>query len=262
MPSLRTVIADDEPPARRRLRSMLAPHPDFEVVAECCNGLEAVEAVESHRPDVLFLDVDMPGIDGIQVLESIPGGAVGAVVMVTAYDEYAVAAFEHHALDYVLKPLDADRLERTVARVRARLAERSAAALGADALQRLAAAYRAGSGPGAGRPVRRILLRSAGKITVLPVEEIDWIEADGYYARLHAGARTHLYRASLATLEQQLDPDEFVRIHRSTIVRVSRVRELEPYFHGEYTVVLADGTRLKLSRTYRAKLQAALGEEL
>ena len=262
MASLRTVIADDEPPARRRLRSVLAAHPDFEVVAECCNGLEAVEAVEAHRPDVLFLDVQMPGIDGIQVLESLPEGAVGAVVLVTAYDEYAVAAFEHHALDYVLKPLDPVRMERTAARVRARLAERSAAALGTDALHRLAAAYRAGSGPGGARPVRRILLRSAQKISVLPVEEIDWIEADGYHVRLHAGARTHLHRASLATLEQQLDPDEFVRIHRSTIVRVARVREMEPYFHGEYTVVLADGTRLKLSRTYRAKLQAALGEEL
>jgi two-component system LytT family response regulator len=232
---LRALVADDEPLARRRLRALLAQEPDFTVVAESGNGPETVEAVHAHAPDVLFLDVQMPGASGIEVLEALGPVGVGAVVLVTAFDDYAVAAFEHHALDYVLKPVDEDRFRATVGRAGA---------------------------PGGERYLSRILVRSGQKVTVVDVGDVDWVQAEDDYLALHAGSRTHLYRGTMGALEERLDPAQFARIHRSTIVRLSRVRELEPYFHGDYSVTLLDGTRLRLSRTYRARFQAAFGQTL
>lgn len=260
---LRVVVADDEPLARRRMRSLLARDGGVEVVAECASGPEAVEAVGAHRPDVLFLDVQMPGMTGVQVMETLGARAVPAVVFVTAYDEHAVRAFEHHALDYLLKPVDDARFERTLARVRERLAERRASSL-SDHLLRLLAEREAAPPPAAEPPrhLSRIVLKSTGKIQFLEVAEVDWVEADGDYLKLHTARGTHLLRSTMAELERQLDPAEFVRIHRSTLVRLARVKELQPYFHGEYVVILHDGTRLKLSRSYRERLQAALGQSL
>jgi two-component system LytT family response regulator len=207
---------------------------------------------------VLFLDVRMPGADGIEVLEAVGPDAVGAVVLVTAFDDHAVAAFEHRALDYVLKPVDEDRFNATLARVRERLAEQRAARLGDDAL-RLMQAY--GREDNAGeRSLSRIVVRGTQKTTIVEVSEIDWIEANGDYLALHTGRDVHLYRSTLSALEQRLDPRDFVRIHRSTIVRIGRIRQLEPYFHGDCFVTLRDGERLRLSRTYRARVQAALGQ--
>lgn len=259
---LRALVADDEPLARRRLRALLAQEPDFTVVAESSNGPETVEAVHAHAPDVLFLDVQMPGASGIEVLEALGPAAVGAVVLVTAFDDYAVAAFEHHALDYVLKPVDEDRFRATVGRVRERLRQHRAASLTEEALRGLAESYRRAGSAGAERYLSRILVRSGQKVTVVDVGDIDWVQADDDYLALHAGSRTHLYRGTMGALEDRLDPARFVRIHRSTIVRLSRVRELEPYFHGDYSVTLLDGTRLRLSRTYRARFQAAFGQTL
>lgn len=255
---LRAVIADDEPLARRRLRALLHEDGGVQVVAECANGLEAIAAVGEHQPDVVFLDVQMPGATGIEVLEALGPEPGRAVVLVTAYDEYAIAAFEHHALDYVLKPVDEDRFRATLARVRGRLGERRAASLGTEALRQLAAAV--GAAPGASPYLSRLLIRSTQKVTVVDLAEVDWIEAEGDYLRLHTPARAHLYRGTIAALEERLDPAEFVRIHRSAIIRVSRVKEMEPGFHGDFTITLTTGARVKLSRTYRARLHAALGE--
>ena len=256
---LRAVIADDEPLARRRLRALVEEDGGVQVVAECANGLEALAAVGQHEPDVVFLDVQMPGATGIEVLEAMTPGSAGAVVLVTAFDEYAVAAFEHHALDYVLKPVDADRFRATLGRVRERLRERRAASLNADALRQLALA----AGPAGGSPyLSRLLIRSTQKLTVVDLAEVDWIEAEGDYLRLHTPGRSYLYRGTIGALEERVDPAEFIRIHRSTIVRLARIKELEPGFHGDYTVTLTTGDRLRLSRTYRARLQDALGDRV
>jgi two-component system LytT family response regulator len=264
MPAMRVVLADDEPLARARLRSLLSRHEDVEIVAECANGPEVVAAVEAHRPNVLFLDVQMPGQSGVEVVQAIGPRAVCAVVFVTAYDEHAVRAFEQHALDYVLKPVDDERFERTLERVRERLAERSASAL-TESVLRLLGQQQVGSArpPATSSPYpARLLLRSTDRLSFVDVAAVDWVEADGDYVRLHTGKSSHLLRSTLSALEAQLDPAVFVRIHRSTIVRLARVREFQPYFHGEYVVLLHDGTKLKLSRSYRDRLQTVLGQPL
>jgi len=246
-PELRAVIADDEALARRRLRTLLAQESDVTVVAEAANGPEAIDVVREHSPDVLFLDVRMPGATGIDVLETLGPESVGAVVLVTAFDEYAVAAFEHHALDYVLKPVDEDRFRATVARVRERLRQQRSARLTDETLRVLAQVLPRAGGSRGEPYLTRIVVRSDRRTTIVDVADIDWVETRGDYLALHAGSDVHLHRGTLGTLEQRLDPAEFVRIHRSTLVRLSRIRELEPYFHGDYAVTLQDSTRLRLS---------------
>lgn len=259
---LRAIVADDEPLARRMLVAMLAREPDIVVVAESDNGLETIDAVVAHEPDVLFLDVRMPGANGIEVLEALGPGAVRAVVLVTAFDDYAVAAFDHHALDYVLKPVDEDRFLATLERVRERLRQHRAATLVEETLASLAQWYRRADDGIRDPYLSRVVVRSRGKARVVDVTEIDWIEAADDYVKLHVGPHVHLLRSSLSALEKRLDPAEFGRIHRSTIVRLSRVKEMEPYFHGDYSITLVDGSRLRLSRTYRASFQAALGHTI
>jgi two-component system LytT family response regulator len=258
---LRVIVADDEALARRGLCRLLAQEPDFVVIAETGNGIATIDAVRTNAPDVLFLDVRMPGANGIEVIEAIGPDAAGAVVLVTAFDDYAVAAFEHHALDYVLKPVDEDRFRTTVARVRERIRQQRAARFTDDTLRALMEAHQRASDPPDPYP-SRIVVRNAGKTTIVEVSDIDWFEAAGDYVALHTGATVHFHRTTMSALEQRLDPAEFVRIHRSTLVRISRVRELQPFFHGDHCVILRDGTRMRLSRTYRARLQAALGQRL
>jgi two-component system LytT family response regulator len=254
---LRVVIADDEALARRRLRSLLAQEADIGEVVETVNGPDTIDVVRGQATDVLFLDVRMPGADGIEVLEAIGPGVIGAVVLVTAFDDYAVAAFEHHALDYVLKPLDEDRFRTTLARVRERLFEQRTARLHADTLQALVQTFRRAEL--AGEPyLSRIVVHTAGKKTIVNVADIDWVEANGDYLALHTVKDVFMHRGTLGALEQRLDPAEFVRIHRSTLVRISHIQQLEPYFHGDHCLTLRDGTRLRLSRTYRARVQAVL----
>ena len=259
---LRIVVADDESLARRMLTTLLAGERDAVVVAECDNGPGTIEAVRAHAPDVLFLDVRMPGASGIEVLEQLGPAAVRAVVLVTAFDDYAVAAFDHHALDYVLKPVDANRFRATMQRVRERLREHRSATLAEAALKDFAHAYGAAGGEPRGEYLARLVIRSTRSVTVVDVADVDWVEADDDYLKLHTGARVHLVRGTLSALETQLDPAAFVRIHRSTIIRISRVKKLVPYFHGDYSVRLIDGTRLRLSRSYRARLSAVLGTTL
>jgi len=258
--SLRVVVADDEPLARRMLLGLLRTEPGLAVVAECTNGPEAIAAVRAHAPDVLFLDVRMPGCSGLEVLEALGPQAVRAVVFVTAFDDYAVAAFDHQALDYVLKPVNDDRFRDTVRRVRERLREGRSAQ--EETFRELVRALRPEHLRPEERFLARFVVRSSKSFVIVETADVDWIEADDDYARLHVGPRTHLVRETLNALEKQLDPSVFVRIHRSVIVRVSHVKELLPAAHGDYVVRLSDGTKLRLSRSYRDRLGAALGTTL
>jgi two-component system, LytTR family, response regulator len=233
-----TVVVDDEPLARANIVSLLRTDPEILVLRECSSGADAAKVVRELRPSLLFLDVQMPGCDGFGVLEALGADVPPAVVFVTAYNQYALKAFEAEALDYLLKPYDNARFFRVLSRAKALLARR----------------------PAEHRRFERIMVRSAGRVSFLRAEEIDWIEAADYYSCLHVGARTHLLRRSMAELERDLEAERFCRIHRSTIVNLARVRDLCSDIGGEYEVVLRDETRLKVSRGYREKLQAAIQE--
>jgi two-component system LytT family response regulator len=234
---IRTLIVDDEPLARSNLSVLLRIDSDVEIVGECGSGTEAVAEIRNARPDLVFLDVQMPECDGFDVLELLGNNIPPAIVFVTAYDQYALRAFEAGALDYLLKPFDNVRFERTLDRVK----------------QRIQAAR------GIPRKLERLVLKSAGQVSFVKVAEIDWIEAADYYACLHVGTKSHLLRRSMAELEEDLDPFVFCRIHRSNIVNLDRVRGLKLNEDGEYDVLLESGTRLRLSRRYRKDLQARLG---
>jgi len=272
---IRALIVDDEAIARRRLRRLCGREGDVEVIGECAAGREAVTAVAEHAPDVLFLDVQMPELDGFGVLAALrevtTPERTPAVVFVTAYDEHAVRAFDVHAADYLLKPVEPERFRVAVARVRERLGEADAARRHAQLVAILGAGAggsRAAPPPapvgvpvasGAPRYRERLLAKVDGRMYFVRAADIDWVEADGNYVRLHVGREAHLIRETMADLERDLDPVTFARIHRSTIVNLDRVREMQPWFSGEYVVILHDGTRLKLSRWYRDRLEARLG---
>ena len=253
---IRTVIADDEAPARRTLRLLLSADPEITVVAECASGPETLAALRAQRPDLVFLDVQMPGATGLEVIEALRGDASPRVVFATAHAEHALRAFDVAAVDYLLKPFDDDRFARAVERAKDAVRERQALAL-ARRLGALVANPE--PPPGSERPLERIAVRESGSVHLVPVEEIDWIGAQDYYAELHAGARSYLVREALRSLERRLDPRRFARIHRAAIVNVTRVRKLEPTTHGEWSVVLRDGQTLRLSRTHRESLGALLG---
>ncbi len=253
--AIRTVIADDEAPGRRTLRLLLAADPEIEIVAECASGPETLAALRAQQPELVFLDVQMPGGTGFDVLEALRGEAAPRVVFATAHAEHALRAFEVAAVDYVLKPFDDERFARALERAKDAVRERQALALA----RRLGAVMGRPEPPaGSERPLERIAVREGGSVHLVPVDEIDWIGAQDYYAELHAGARSYLVREALRSLERRLDPRRFVRIHRAAIVNVTRVRKLEPATHGEWSVVLRDGQTLRLSRTHRESLGALL----
>ncbi|HEV8357248.1 MAG TPA: LytTR family DNA-binding domain-containing protein [Gemmatimonadales bacterium] len=264
MAEIRALIVDDEPLARRGIRQLLAPYPDIAVVGECRDGREAVRALETLAPDLVFLDVQMPGLDGFGVLRAREGRRLPWVVFVTAHDEYAVRAFEAHALDYLVKPLARGRFDATIERVRERIRLAEAADLAARLAALLAAAATheaAGPPPVAGRAgagARRIAIPTGGGQLLVDPEEIDWIEARDYYAGIHAAGRRHLVRESLASLERRLDPAEFARVHRSALVRLDRVRELRATDGGDSVAILVDGTEVPVSRRRRERLAASL----
>ena len=247
--TLTALVVDDEPVARRRLKALLRDEPTVNVVGECGDGEEALDAIRRVAPELVFLDVQMPGLDGFEVIEALGPKACPAVIFVTAYDEYALEAFEVHAVDYLLKPFDRARLHAAIERAHA-------LALGGDLGRRLGALV---AGVAASRPLKRLLVKSGGRVYFVRVEEIDWIEATGHYLRLHVGSESHLLRATVASVEARLDPERFARIHRSTIVNVERVKEMHPAFHGDFVVTLRSGTQLDCSRTYAQRLQRSLG---
>jgi two-component system, LytTR family, response regulator len=261
-PRIRTLIVDDEPTARRGVRLMLANDRMIEVVGEAANGFEAVELIRREQPDLVFLDVQMPGCDGFQVLEKIGRASAPAVIFVTAYDEHALQAFEVNAVDYLLKPYDDERFNSAVARGKEAVRRRSVEADNSRLNQLMEFLQ---SRMGVQIPVEppeesrdRILIKSSGDIYFLKAEEIDWIEAEGDYMKFHAAGRSHLMRETMARLETRLDPKRFIRIHRSTIVNIDRLRKLSPSFAGEYAVILEDGTKLKLSRGYHDRIAVLL----
>ena len=250
---IRTLIVDDEPLGRERIRALLARDPEIEVVEECPDGRRAVAAIERSRPDLVFLDVQMPEMDGFAVLEAIAGDRMPAIIFVTAYDRYAVQAFEVHALDYLLKSFDRDRFEAALERAKQEIHRSKTGVLNerlAGLLEDLQAKQ---------KRLTRLVVKSGGRIVFLRVDEIDWVEAADNYARIHAGRESHLIRETLQSLEGRLNPEQFLRIHRSTLVNLDRIRELQPIFHGDYVVKLNDGTELTLSRSYREKLLEPLG---
>jgi two-component system LytT family response regulator len=253
MEPIRTLVVDDEPAARAAVRALLAADAEIAVVGECADGAEALEAVRAQRPDLLLLDVQMPEMDGFTLLHQLDDAELPVVVFVTAHDRYALEAFEVHAVDYLLKPYDDARFRAALAHAKQQV--RRGRLDGAHGLRRFLGGLPAGEGP----YLKRLVTRAAGRIGIVAVEQVDWIEADGDYARIHAGRDVHPLRETMKLLEARLDPARFVRIHRSIIVNVERIKELQPYFRNEYVAVLHDGTRLKVSRGCRPHLERALG---
>ena len=255
--SIRVIIVDDEPLAREGMRGFLSEEPDIEIVAECSSGIEALEAIEAESPELVFLDIQMPELDGFGVLEALEPDETPAIIFITAHDEYALRAFDVFALDYLLKPLERSRFEQVLERARLQL---SGDGLG-DLRKRMVGLIEDLAGQRS-TPLDRLVVKSRGRVHLLKVSEIDWIGADGNYARLHVGEDDHLVRDTMTALERRLDSGQFVRIHRSTIVNLDRIKEIQPWFKGELMVILTDGEQLPLSRKYRKVLQERLGQHL
>lgn len=264
--TLRTLIVDDEPLARRGLRLRLAGETDIDIIGECTNGEEAVRVIVAEKPDLVFLDVQMPGLDGFGVLRRLPLSNLPMVVFVTAFDHYAIGAFEASAVDYLLKPVEEARLSQALFRVREQAQARAASEQRDQLLELLGSvtgrpelsledALAAGAAlPDSRRPVR-LAIRDGGKTVLVEETDIDWIDAAGDYMCIHAKGDTHILRGTLRELEAKLDADRFARIHRSTIVNIARVRELRPHINGEYFLTLDGGHEVKLSRSYRDQLR-------
>ena len=277
--TMRVLIVDDEPIARRRLSRLLRLEDDVEVVDEVGSGRDAVAAIREAKPDLVFLDVQMPDIDGFGVVAELGNEQLPAIIFVTAYNEYAVKAFDVNAIDYILKPFDPDRFRSAFARARTHLEQKSSAeagrrikalleeVLGEERAQALAAGAGNGNGHGKAAPVAapqrtrhldRLMVKHDGRVYFVKVSDVDWFEAAGNYVRVHVGRVSHLIRETMHGIESQLDPNQFARIHRAVIVNLDRIRELQPWFAGDYIVILRDGRQLKLSRTYREALQARM----
>jgi two-component system LytT family response regulator len=252
----RVLIADDEPLARERLKMLLANEEGVELAGECDTGPAAVAAIHKLKPDLVFLDVQMPGGTGFDVIQSVGAERMPPVVFVTAYDRYALRAFDVHALDYLLKPFDRERFQQALSRARQHIARQDAGELERRLLELVQDLRAAPQRP------ERFVIKSGGRVFFVRTDEIDWIEAAGNYVKLHVGAEVHLLRETMNALEAQLDPDSFYRIHRCHIVNIERVKELQPWFNGEYVVFLQSGARLTLSRGYREKLQERIGRAL
>jgi two-component system LytT family response regulator len=261
MDRIRAIVVDDEKPARRRLRELLEKRPDVAVVAECSNGEDAVRRVRALEPELLFLDIQMPGLDGFGVVGEIGAARMPATVFVTAYDQYALRAFEVCALDYLLKPFSDERFETRLDRALSFVRSRRRDEMNDRILSLLERVHPERSAS-AVAPLDCLMVKNGRRLLCLRVDEIDWIEAAGVYVQVHASGKTWLHRVSLAELESKLDSRQFLRIHRSTVVNRHRVRELHPHSHGDFIVLLHDGTRLKLSRGYRKSVEVSLGQSL
>jgi two-component system LytT family response regulator len=245
----KTLIVDDESLARDRLRQLLQAEREIQIVGECADGRDAVAAIQRESPDLIFLDIQMPELDGFGVLEAIKNGPMPVIVFVTAYDKFALKAFEVHAVDYLLKPFDRERFQVALRHALEQVKQRGDKSLG----ERQSAALTELKPPG--KLAERLPIKSGGRVIFVRVDDIDWVEAAHNYVVLHAGKDSHLLRETMNSFEARLSPEKFVRISRSTIVNIDRIKELQPMFYGEYTITLQNGTRLTLSRRYRDKLQ-------
>lgn len=263
---LRILIVDDEPSAREIVREMLADalqNGELEIVGECGDGHSAIHAIQTTKPDLVFLDVQMPETDGFAVLAALQPDQLPVVIFVTAYDQYALRAFDVHALDYLLKPFDRERFDQAFERARHTLHRDRESELN----ERILSLLEERPTPQSQQPARqqyleRLVVKTDGRVFFLRADEIEWIEAEGNYVSLHAGKKAYLFREAISTLAKQLDPRKFRRIHRSTIVNIDSIKELQPMFRGEYRVVMRDGVELKLSHNYRDNLQQQLGGAL
>jgi two-component system LytT family response regulator len=255
--NLKVVVVDDEAPARQRLLDLLHGDAQVGTILEACNGSSAVDLIHNQRPDLVFLDVQMPELDGLGVVDAIGVMEMPLTVFVTAYDQHAIRAFEANALDYLLKPFSDERFEGAIARAKARLEERSLLEFGQRVMKMVSAAPTT-----ADRRWDRLVVKSGGSTRFVRVVDIDWIEAAGVYVNLHVAGKEFLYRTALNDLADRLDPRRFVRVHRSAIVNIESIVQLEPISHGEFDVVLRNGSRARVSRTYRAQLEKRLGQPL
>lgn len=258
---IRTLIVDDEPLAREGLRMLVEPDAGFQIIGEAGNGEEAIEQIRREKPDLVFLDIQMPGLSGFDVLKALSDETLPMIVFVTAYDSYAIRAFEVHAVDYVLKPVDPARFQTTLERIKSDLQLRRGSAVSAKMIALLEALRREEVKIDTGGYLTRFVIKEGDRIYFVNADDVDWIEAADYYVQLHTGKKTHLIRETLNRLETQLDPARFLRIHRSTIVNSTRIKELKRHFQSEFIVILQDGTNLKMSRSYRDNLSAFLGEK-
>ena len=249
---MRILIVDDEPPARRRIRALLKDVPDAEIVGECSNGRDAVAAIRDHKPDLVFLDIQMPELDGFGVVNACRTVNAPLFVFVTAYDAHAIRAFDVHALDYLLKPFDKGRFQDTLQRARDQLVKGEATQTSRQLLALL------NDLRGARQSEDRIAIRESGRTVFLPVRQIDWIESSGNYVTIHAGTATHMLRETMKAMQARLNPREFRRVHRNFIVNLSRVAELHPWRGDEHVVLLRNGAKLPVSRRYRRNLDASL----
>jgi two-component system, LytTR family, response regulator len=256
MKKIKVLVADDEPLARERLSGLLSQEPDIEVVGQARDGEEAVTAIHDDSPDLVFLDVQMPQMSGFDVIEAVGSDKMPPVIFVTAYDQHALKAFQVRALDYLLKPFDRERFRDALSRARKQLERDENGDLGRRLLALVKDLRR-------DQPKSdRLVVKSGGRLFFLRTDEIDWVEAAGNYVRLHVGPGSHLLRETMNAIEGRLDPEKFFRIHRSRIVNMERIQELQPWLNGEYAVLLRTGTRLTLSRGYREKLQDRLGRAI
>jgi two-component system LytT family response regulator len=251
---IRALIVDDEAPARSRIRQLLKNEPGLEIGADCSNGRQAVEVIRREKPDLVFLDVQMPGLTGLEVCETLAAADIPLplVIFVTAYDQYALKAFDVHAIDYLLKPFDRERFQKALGHAREQLSHLRAGAPDSR-LNALLEDLRAGA-----KRTDRLVFKENGRVIFLRTETIDWVEADGNYIRLHAGTESHYVRETLAAMEAQLPSDGFMRISRSLLVNLDRIKELQPLFYGDYAVILRDGSKLNMSRNYRDRLESIL----
>jgi two-component system LytT family response regulator len=258
--SVRTLIVDDERMARTRLRTLLTADADVDVVGESSNGRDAVAAIQERVPDLVFLDIQMPELDGFAVVQAVGVEQMPVTVFVTAFDQYALKAFEAHALDYLTKPFDRERFQMSLTRAKQQVSLRTSArnatattqSTSSDATERLVSLL--SEMRRRQEFAERLMVKSAGRVVFLRVDEIDWIDAAGSYVRLHVGRDAHLLHEGITALMARLDPSRFARVHRSTIVNLDRVRELQPWFHGDAIAILRDGTKIQVSRTYRDSL--------
>jgi two-component system LytT family response regulator len=269
---IRALVVDDESLARKALRAMLSDDPEMEVIAECRNGREAVAVIREQSPDVVFIDIQMPEMDGFQVIEEVGATQMPVTVFVTAYDKHALRAFEAHALDYLLKPFDHDRFNTALQRAKKSVRQQKLGEISENLFAVLQdrklktgespseTDNRKSTEPVAEEPFDRVVIKSGGRIYFLKVQEIDWVEAGGDYLSLHSGSQTHLIRETMGNFHAKLDPRKFLRIHRSTIVNIERIKDIQPLFKGEYVITLTGGKRLNSSRGYRHHLQKLLDQ--
>ncbi|MCG8607099.1 LytTR family DNA-binding domain-containing protein [bacterium] len=260
MAAIRTLIVDDEPLARERVRKLLESDTEVEIIGECLNGKEAVKAIRAEHPDLVFLDVQMPELDGFGVLRKLSDVSLPSIIFVTAYDQYALKAFEVHALDYLLKPFDRRRFQKALQRAKNQIQMEKSSKI-SERLVDLLEELKAGANvPNRQKHLDRLVIKASGRVFFLRTDEIDWIESAGNYLRLHVGKEAHLLRDTMNALAARLDPQKFVRIHRSTMVNIDRTREIQTWFNGEYRLILEDGTKLNSSRGYRDQIYALLGK--